>query len=391
MENNRDISELIVAKIYGELSSEEEKEFSELIKDEENREEYIQLRNIHSSVKQTPKFSEQHKKSVYVRLKAQNNRKKKIRISLSVAASILVVISLSTVMIFTRPTSTNTSLSQNLDKITNIDRNKAYLVLSNGNRIELKTSKNTQEKVDHSAKITLKDSSLIYTRLQKGKENISEKMNTLVVPRGGEYRLILSDGTKVWLNSETTLKYPVSFNKDRRQVELNGEAFFSVAKDTLHPFIVKMKESSVKVLGTEFNVSAYPDRNEEAVLVEGKVSFASKGKNKILKPGERAISEKGKIVVSKVDTKYYTSWKDGIFYFNNIRLEELIEKLSRWYDVEFFFLNEEIKNLHFTGAVEKDRSIKFVLDFISNITHVDFRVKGKGIVVQYKKESRKNW
>ena len=186
------------------------------------------------------------------------------------------------------------------------------------------------------------------------------------------------------------MEYPVTFNGKTRTVKLTGEAYFNVTKDSKHPFIVQMDKSSVKVLGTEFNISAYPDSNEETVLVEGKVNLSSNGKSKILKPGDKAVSVKGDINISKVNTKFYTSWKDGIFYFNNIKLKDLVIQLSRWYDVEFFFLNEEIKDLHFTGAVEKDRSIKFILDLISNITHVDFRVKGKGIIVQYKKQSREN-
>jgi len=391
MENIEEITELIVSKIHGELSEEEEKKFSKIIKDEKNKEMYQSLKKIHSSMSMTPRYSEREKNLIYKNLKLQSERKRNLRIIFTVAASILLLVSLTTILPFLKKETTYTQLSQNFDNIAKVGSNKAYLVLSNGNKIDLSRSDNFHKQLDNSAKIILKDSSLTYKSLNKEQEYKKKKTNTLVVPRGGEYKLTLSDGTKVWLNSETKLEYPVTFNGKTRTVKLIGEAYFDVAKDSKHPFIVHMDKSSVKVLGTEFNISAYPDSYEETVLVEGKVNLSSNGKNKILKPGDRAVSVKGDINISKVNTKFYTSWKNGIFYFNNIKLKDLVVQLSRWYDVEFFFLNEEIKGLHFTGAVEKDRSIKFILDLISNITHVDFRVKGKGIVVQYNKQSRKNW
>lgn len=384
MVNIEEITELIVSKIHGELSEIEEKKFLEIIKNERNQKLYHELKKIHSSRKITPRYSEREKTLLFKNLKLQSEKKKNLRVILSAAASILLLVSLTTTMLFLKKETPYTQLSQNFDNIAKVGSNKAYLVLSNGNKIDLSSANKSQKQIDHSAKIILKDSSLTYTPIDKDKLSNEEKINTLLVPRGGEYKLTLSDGTKVWLNSETKLEYPVTFNKKIRRVKIIGEAYFDVAKDEKHPFIVQMKNSSVKVLGTEFNISAYPDTYEETVLVEGKVNISSNGKNKILKPGDRAINTKDDINISQVNTKYYTSWKDGIFYFNNIKLKDLVTQLSRWYDVEFFFLNEDLKNLHFTGAVEKDRSIKFILDFISNITHVDFRVKGKGIIVQQK-------
>ena len=165
-----------------------------------------------------------------------------------------------------------------------------------------------------------------------------ERYNTLRVPRGGEYMLELSDGTKVWLNSDSELRFPVTFVGDRRSVEIEGEAYFEVAKDEGKPFHVLANGADIKVVGTSFNVMTYRGRTV-TTLVEGKVCLTYKDESVLMVPDRQAevITETGKILMREVDARNFTLWKDGVFYFENAALETIAERLSQWYDVNIIF------------------------------------------------------
>lgn len=219
-------------------------------------------------------------------------------------------------------------------------------------------------------------------------ENANElRYNTLKVPRGGEYFLILSDSTKVWLNSETTLRFPVQFVGDIRRVELTGEAYFEVFENTSRPFVVSSGNQLVKVLGTQFNVSSYSDQPSiYTTLVEGKVeiSLASDpGLKLILNPSEQGIvntmdNEFQKI---KVDVRSYVAWKDGRFVFEDQSLEEIMHTLSKWYDVQSVFSNEESKKLKFTGNLERYADFEEVLAKIEKTNEVSFKIENNTITI----------
>lgn len=211
-------------------------------------------------------------------------------------------------------------------------------------------------------------------------EQQQTKMNRVVVPKGGEYRVVLSDGTKVWLNADTYLVFPSVFDKRERTVEVHGEAFFEVAHDAKWPFVVKMNNSMVKVLGTSFNVNTYDQRNT-TTLVEGAVELSLKGGKCRLKPGEQGIVEAGKVIVSSVDVREFTSWKDGAFIFRNRRLEDALTELSRWYDLQVFYQNERVKDLHFTGNIRKHADVWKLLHFWEETGMVGFELKGKTLKV----------
>ena len=206
--------------------------------------------------------------------------------------------------------------------------------------------------------------------------------NVIKVPRGGEYTLTLEDGTRIWLNSETELKFPVRFVGKTREVKIVGEGYFEVAKDSLRPFVVRAGDVRTQVLGTSFNVKAYRDEKVRAVtLVSGKVSVSAGRERELLSPGWQAAwdEERGALSKQKVDVKPIVSWKTGMFDFVDMPLEELTTQLSRWYDVDFFFVNESIKNIHFTGAVKRANTLKFMLDFVSLTSDVGYEIKGKTI------------
>lgn len=213
--------------------------------------------------------------------------------------------------------------------------------------------------------------------------------NTLQVPRGGEYVLTLSDGTQVWLNAESEIRYPIQFTGDKRVVYLEGEAFFTVTPDKEKPFIVVSPKASVSVLGTEFNLRAYADEeNVQTTLVSGSVIMQSeKYKQQIkLVPGEQGTLDikTGNLRKQEVDTYLYSAWKDGRFVFRNTRLEDLFNILSRWYDLHVFYLNTEVKDIRFTGDINKTEDFKSILKIIENNERVTFNVNQRTVSVQLK-------
>lgn len=212
--------------------------------------------------------------------------------------------------------------------------------------------------------------------------------NTLEVPRKGEFFLLLSDGTKVWLNSETSLRYPVAFTEKERVVFVEGEAFFEVKKDSLHPFIVKMKKGGeITVVGTEFNVRSYSDENNsEVTLVNGKVNLKTADTPVLsLVPGEQGCFEKSGIEKRAVNVNLYTSWKDGRFVFKEQSLEEIMKTISRWYDVSVTFANERVKKTTFSGNLPRYNDFGKILRMLEAIKIARFEIKENNICInEYK-------
>ena len=213
--------------------------------------------------------------------------------------------------------------------------------------------------------------------------------NTLQIPRGGEYFLTLADGTEVWLNAETEIRYPVQFTGDKRVVYLDGEAYFTVAPDKNKPFTVVSTHASVSVLGTQFNFRAYPDeRDVQTTLVSGSVIMQSeKYKQQIkLVPGEQGVLEKNsaKLMKQEVNTYLYTAWKDGRFAFRDARLEDLFNSLARWYDLSVFYQSPEAKDIRFTGDLNKTDDFKSILKIIEQNERVIFTVNQRTVFIQAK-------
>ncbi len=215
---------------------------------------------------------------------------------------------------------------------------------------------------------------------------VEERYNTLRVPRGGEYSITLSDGTVVYLNSESELRYPVRFVGKDRRVYLSGEAYFDVKKDQDHPFIVKMKTSAVKVLGTSFDVRAYADEDEVlTTLVQGSVQFSTGEESVILEPGEQAVlSKSGQVETREVDTYLYTAWKNGVFAFKKQRLEEIMKIIARWYDVNIFWENASQKEITFTGKMRRYDDFSKVVEMLEMTGNTEFVIKENNIFIREK-------
>lgn len=211
--------------------------------------------------------------------------------------------------------------------------------------------------------------------------------NTITIPRSGEYKLTLSDGTRVWLNSASELRYPVKFTEDRRQVFLKGEAYFEVTGDAGHPFVVKTANVDVKILGTGFNVMAYPDDTKtEVTLVHGKVEVQTDKQQLTLQPEEQYVHQIATHLgeVRKVDVTQYIDWKQGVLNFEAMPLEDLTRRLGRWYDVDFYFTSRELKELKYSGAFKKYNELRYVLNIIEEITNVQFVVNNRTVIVNRK-------
>ena len=219
-----------------------------------------------------------------------------------------------------------------------------------------------------------------YLMFDFGRSSRSTAMNEVICPVGQIAEVVLSDGTHVWLNAESSVRYPASFNGDVRELELKGEAFFEVEANEKQPFIVHTDKMQVKVTGTSFNVSAYDDNDfVETTLVEGKVQLLNESGNKImnLKPGEQAqykYTEK-RAYVEKVDTRFYSSWKEGKMSFFNEELEVIMKRLERWYNVDISYVDDEIKQYKFTGTILKHKPLSQVLEVIKLSAPIDYKIE----------------
>ncbi|WP_051292954.1 FecR family protein [Olivibacter sitiensis] len=211
-----------------------------------------------------------------------------------------------------------------------------------------------------------------------------ERFNTIVVPKGKRYQLELEDGTRVWMNAGSSIKYPVQFISAERRVTLEGEAYFEVVKNAEKPFVISTIKSEIYVLGTSFNVNAYATETaDRTTLVEGAVKITGRKKQKqlLLKAGDEALVDDATMTKRKADLDAVLAWKNNLFIFRNESLGKLMEVLSRHYAVEIEFANPSVKNYHFSGRLERHEDIAVLLDIISQTAKVRFEVDlGKVIV-----------
>lgn len=260
---------------------------------------------------------------------------------------------------------------------------KATLVLNDGKVVTLDTSRVMLGQEDGMS-VHTSDQALVYVdSLQKDRE--VEVQNRLITPKGGEYTLVLADGTKVWVNAATEIRYPVKFIKGERRVQLEGEAYFEVAKNPTKPFIVEVDGMEVKVYGTKFNINTRRLDRMQTTLVEGSVSVKADGKPEVmLEPNQQAVFNKlsGQVAVQVVDVMPYVAWHIGNYFFENKSVGEILDELSLWYDIKVFFMNDEVRGERFSGYLPRYGEIEKLLRLIEKTSHVRFEIKGKVIVVR---------
>ncbi|WEK20407.1 MAG: DUF4974 domain-containing protein [Candidatus Pedobacter colombiensis] len=259
----------------------------------------------------------------------------------------------------------------------------ATLILANGKKITLADAQNGELAKEAGVVISkTADGQVVYEILKQVQDD-ANKMNTLTTAKGETYQLRLPDGSLVWLNAASSLTYPASLNEGGlRKVTLEGEAYFEIAKDKAHPFVVESRKQRVTVLGTHFNVNAYADEPViKTTLLEGSVRVSEGTATQLLVPGCEAVNAAdGKIVLNRVDTELAVAWKDNNFVFANERIETVMKMLERWYDVQVVYQGE-MPQEKFRGAVSRFDNIAKVLNILQSTGSVRFKIEGKKIYV----------
>ncbi|MGV3685791.1 MAG: FecR family protein [Daejeonella sp.] len=257
--------------------------------------------------------------------------------------------------------------------------NRATLTLADGRRIDLNEARNGELANQSGIRVTkTADGQLVYTISDSGPASKDLSYNTIETPYGGQYQVNLPDGSRVWLNSASSLKYPVHFSGNERKVEITGEAYFEVARNPAMPFRVKNEGQTIEVLGTHFNVMSYPGESTiNTTLLEGSVKvFSSKG-SKLLTPGQQARNGNGGIDVVTVDTEEVIAWKNGFFIFKSEDAQSIMRQISRWYDVDIE-IQGDISRKNFGGRISRSRNISEVLEVLESTGSIKFKIINGG-------------
>lgn len=282
------------------------------------------------------------------------------------------------------------SMPDEVEILIAVDSKQPRLILENGEQISLGHQDGEQEKItEENFVIDRKAKNIVYVPSSSGNDTTKKSLsyNILEVPRGAEYELTLADGTHIWLNAETRLRYPVSFGEKERRVYLEGEAYFEVAKDSLHPFRVESATQVVEVLGTQFNVYAYGKEEQEyTTLIEGKVAVTASlsGQQVVLLPGQQVsvLGADGTLEVEEVDIQQIIDWKNGVFVFDNQNLEVILRKVARWYDVAVFYRNSAVKSIIFKGNLPRYGELSELLNVLESSCDVHFSLQENVLIVE---------
>ena len=374
---------LIVKKLKNELSPQEKEAFNKWYNaSPKHKAYYLKVSRSYLKEKEPVKTNEAWK-SVSSKL-YQDSKNPYWKIA--IAATIIAIIGVSGFFQFAKnkqPASTipNSLTSSPIE----IGDGKAILTLGNGTEIVL------TDRIFQNNQIKSNGSEIIYEPLNSRAANEAIVYNYLTVPRGGEFFVKLSDGTKVWLNSDSKLKYPVQFTGNSRKVELlYGEAYFEVSPSTIHQgahFVVATQHQVIEVLGTEFNIKAYKeDKFIATTLVGGKITLTNnetKQQEYLTSHQQLKLNTKtNKLSIHKVDPENVICWKNGFFKFKNKSLEEIMVVLSRWYDMEVIFKDKDLEKKKFNGVFSKKQQIESILKSIQKTQKASFKVKEEKIIIE---------
>lgn len=335
-----------------------------------------QINNIVNSTE--PNYQE-----LWNNIQRKKDRKKStisLRLSLQIAATIAVLVGLSSWFIHIQNDNKQQLTITSSNTTSPAINTKIKLTLANGHQIDLSKTKKIIK--DGNNLITNINNGLAYKTNNSNKQNKLE-YNTLETSAGINYQLNLSDGTKIWLNAKSKVSYPIAFIGKERCVLLEGEAYFEVKSDPQHPFIVKVKDIEVKATGTQFNINSYSiKKGIQTTLIHGKVQVIN-GQNKItLSPGQQAINIASNNDVLEVDTYKYTSWRYGKYIFENTTLEDIIAQLERWYDIAVIYENTSCKEIKFTGMIDKNLPLTETFKILEKMEDIHFDIKDKTVVIK---------
>lgn len=383
-----DIPRLIASDLQGEITPEEKVRLEGWIREnEKNREVYERLRAGRERSRRREAVRELNKRAAWERVnKATGGRRlfPMVKVMKYAAGIVLPLLCVGVAFHFLgKKEKTIVAKVENVVEIKPGEM-KAELELAGGERLLL--GGNLQDSLTNENGVDiLKDGQGIsYQGESVGKEELA--YNTLKVPRGGEFKVKLQDGTVVYVNSASRLRYPVKFTGKERRVYLSGEAYFEVEKNEGMPFVVEMEEGEIRVLGTQFNARSYKEEKQQlTTLVAGKVLLTSKqGKSVELTPGEQGvIGEKG-ISKGKVDVYPYTAWKDGNFVFRKQRLEDIMNIVERWYDVKVVFVDDWCREVSFSRNVRRYDGFNKLVEMLEVTGSVKFNIKDNVIYITKK-------
>ncbi len=376
------ISKLIVLYLKGELSDVHKEELTVWLKDKHNQELFNKITSKSAILNKADEYDADGMNDVWIKLDKQLFKKVNYTKWLSYAAVIILPLAI-TFFVLNQKTRHDDLCSQIQDIKSGGTHAKLYF--SNGDVIDLKEDTPSfmrgkdnllLEKTEDHLKINAKDLSV----------SEAVQMNRIVTPIGGEYKIELSDGTVVWLNADSYLEFPSRFSDKQRKVIVKGEVYFDVASDSDWPFIVEVQGVELKVLGTEFNLRAYSDENYViTTLIEGRVLVSNSLKNTIkLSPGNRVEvnTYNNKMNEAKADIESTIAWRNGRFVFKKRRVEDIMYDLTKWYDLEVFFLNSKVKDITMTLDVPRYRNIEDVLKLMEGTRELKFDISGHVISVK---------
>jgi len=261
--------------------------------------------------------------------------------------------------------------------------NKATLTLADGSKIDLNSIKNGVSTAQPGARFVKESGQLAYNSADNNAQAVAESYNTLTTPKGGQYQLTLADGTRVWLNAASSLKYPTAFAGSERIVELTGEAYFEVAHNAKQPFKVRTANQEIQDIGTQFDVNSYADETDSrTTLVEGSVKVINAKGETMMKPGQQYLLKTDGLSELKdnVDTDEVTAWKNGMFQFNNADIRTIMRQVARWYDIDVEFKGE-VPNYTYHGKISRNSNASQVLKILE-LSGVNFTIEGRKIIVK---------
>lgn len=384
--SKKDLHQIIENYVSGKATAEEIK-FIEAYYQQLEKEKDVLADASETNLKS---FAEENFNAIQQKIKSGKSENKKFPIYRYVAAAIiLLTVGLGTLYLTNDKQSTITlsKTKTKIDVLPGVD--KAILTLADGSKIILDQLK--EGEISSSNGVTISktsDGQIIYTINPSVAGNTkSLAYNKIETPKGGQYQVVLPDGTKVWLNAASSLKYPSLFAADERKVELTGEAYFEVAKEKSHPFRVISQNQTVEVLGTHFNINAYADDKAiKTTLLEGSVKVKNQAFARTIKPNEQAFINNyglGTIAVLQVDTDDETAWKNGEFRFNNATLKAILYQLDRWYDLKVDYNN--IPSKRYNGMVSRKAKLSEVLNMLELTGNISFEIMdGKQLKVYNK-------
>lgn len=348
---------------------------------EQNKQEYKDICQVWYATRWVRYISHISKNSAWniIKLKREKERyRRRLYYTMSAAASVIILFGMISVLWVNQVTVTD-KVEQVLVQNTrySLQNINPTLILSSGRSIDLLELQQKEYLSESGVSVSLDSGAVIYKdesmfKLQKG------RYNEVLVPQSRNLKVELADGTVVYLNSVSRLRYPVEFSGDKREVYLEGEAYFDVAKDAKHPFIVHTDKTDVKVLGTQFNVMTYDNEEQTQItLLEGSVEVKLADKYTTIKPGDQMTIDNKALTsaVHHVDVTKFTAWREGFYKFDSASLEQLLKYMERQYGISYFFEKESAKKLQFTGAFDCKSSVEEIFGMIEQMADVKFEMQ----------------